>query len=111
MNDVELAAEQFTHHVWISALRVEEFDLVLECGPFFLDRCKLRLALIEQAQIFAPRQEARRTGNSQTAENEQDEDSRVLRLLVSPIEIESASPSHQYHRIIVEDSAQAQKLL
>ena len=61
----------FANHIGISMIGIEQHDAVLKRLTFRLDLRQLSLALVEQAEIFAPCQEAGWTGNGQPAHYKQ----------------------------------------
>ena len=107
MDDIELAAQQFANHVRIGTFGVEQFDLVAQHVPLCRQFGKLGFALVQQTQIFAPREQPGRTGDGKTAHQQQSQKRKGLHPALASPPKESAFAFHDDDRITFTISTQA----
>lgn len=71
MDDVQVAAQQFTRQILIGIGRIKQGDTVLENIALLLDLLQLLPALIEHSQIFTPREQPGGPSHGKTTHKQQ----------------------------------------
>ena len=71
VNHIHVLAQQFTDKIWICAIGIEPIDLVLQCIALSLQLRDLCLPLLEQLFTLVPCEQAGRSRNRETGDQQQ----------------------------------------